>query len=191
MSHGATRRPRTRLPGWAMLASALLTALVVNAAVTANLPGTVTPSAKAAPLPVTLTAVGGTSSVSAGTVASTTGLVPVLVAATTISIARDGAQDWDVQLAVTAVSGITGGETLVLVLVDGLSTQTISLNSGSAVPQVTSVLTLDGGGLLVTAATLSLVSGCHSCSVTAELRITPSGATLPSFVYPYTILTAA
>ena len=184
------RRARVRMPGWAMLASALLTAAVVNAVVTGQLPGVVTPNTVAS-LPVTLAAVPLTgTTVTAGTVASTTGFVPALLAVSTLTMSRSGTNDWDVKLAVTSASGITGGETLVVALV-GASTQSISLNAASSYPQVTSALTLSGSGLSVTLATLSAISGCHSCSATVEVRITPSGGPLPSFVYPYTVATAA
>lgn len=184
----APRRTPARMPGWAMLASALLTAVVVNAVAVGQLPGVVTPNTVAS-LPVTLSAVPLTgTTVTAGTVASTTGLVPVAVAAATLTLARSGSNNWDVKLAVTSASGISGSESLVLALV-GSSTQTLSLTSGTSYPQVTSPLTLNGAGLTVTVAGAA-VFGCHSCTASAEIRITPSGGTLPSFVYPYTITTA-
>ncbi len=191
MTDGAApRRARSPMPGWAMLASTLLTAAVVNAVVSGQLPGVVTPNTVAS-LPVTLSAVALTgTTVTAGTVAATAGFTPVLVAASTVTMSRAGTNNWDVKLAVTSASGITGGETLVVALV-GTSTQTLSLNAATTYPQVTSALTLSGSGLAVTLATLSAISGCHSCSATVEIRITPNGGTLPSFVYPYTITTAA
>lgn len=181
---------RPRIPGVALVGSVLLIAVVVNGVVSGSLPATVTPTV-VSPLPVTLTAVPLTgTTVTASTVASTTGFVPVLVAASTLNMARAGSNNWDVKLAVTAAAGITGSETLVVAIV-GASTQTITLSSGTAFPQVTSAVTLDGGGIVVTLATANIIAGCHSCSATVELRITPAGGVLPSFVYPYSVTTAA
>jgi hypothetical protein len=150
----------------------------------------VTPAAVSTlPMPLAAVPLTGTT-VTAGTVASTSGLVPGLVGAATLTVARQAPADWSVVLAVTSATGITGGETLVVALV-GASTQSLSLAQGTAYPQATAGLTLDGAGLLVTAATLSLVSGCHSCRANVELRITAAGSPLPSFVYPYTLMTAA
>ena len=53
-----------------------------------------------------------------------------------------------------------------------------------------SAVTLAGTAVPITVATLSGITGCHGCSVTAEIRLDPNGAaTLPSFTYPYAILT--
>jgi hypothetical protein len=183
--HDGTVPRRARMPGWAMLASALLTATVVNAIVIGGLPGTVTP-AVVSPLPVALSAGTGTT-VTTGTVASTTTLVPGLGAVSAVSLSRSGSQDWDVRLAVTSVSGFGVGETLVL----ALGAQAISLSSlTTSPPYVTSAVTLAGTPVTITVATLSAITGCHGCSVTAEIRLDPAGAaTLPSITYPYTILT--
>lgn len=183
---GRWRRPS----GWLALASLLAVALVADAALVATIPATATPTT-VSPLPVTLAAVPLTgTTVTAGTAAATTGLLPGLVALSTVTVTREAPDDWKVVLAVTSVAGITGSESLVLGLV-GSSTQTLSLTSGVVLPLATSGLTLDASGLLLTAATTSLVFGCHTCSVTAELRITPPASSLPLFVYPYTITTAA
>lgn len=183
--------PRRGIPGVALVGSVLVLAVVVNAVVTGGLPWTTTPTV-VSPLPVTLTAVPLTgTTVTASTVATTTGFVPGLVGASTLTVARQSPNDWNLKLAVTSATGITGGETLVLAIVSG-TTQTISLSSSTTFPQVTSAVTLNAAAFAVTAATLNLVSGCHACSATVELRITPAGgASLPSFVYPYTITTAA
>lgn len=179
----------------AALAPGLLALLVALAVAADGLlsgaqPATVT-TAAVTPLPVSLTAVPLTgTTVTSGTVASTSGFVPGLVAASTLTVARQAPSDWTVVLAVTSATGLTGGETLV-VAVAGASVQSLSLAPSTVYPQATAGLTLDGTGLLVTAATLNLVAGCHSCQATLELRITPAGSPRPSFVYPYTFATAA
>lgn len=173
-----------------MVASALLTAMVVNAVVIGQQAATVTPTA-VSPLPVTLTA-GTATTVTASTVAVTSGLTPPLSplpAATTLTLARQAPNDWSVTLVVTSASGITTvitSEQLQIVF----GGQTLSLDPGDTYPQSMPAVTLGAAGRTVTLGTTAL-AGCHTCSVTAELRITPTTSSLPLFVYPYTITTAA
>lgn len=181
------RRGPLGIPGVSLVGSVLVLAVVVNALVVAQQPATVTPTPVLA-LPVTLTAVPLTgTTVTAGTVATTTGITPLLTATTTVNVARLAPHNWDVVLAVTSTSGITGGETLLV----AVGAQILSLDVADTYPLTTSAVTLGATGLTVTVATTSLVFGCHTCAVNGELRISPPGASQPMFIYPYTITTAA
>ncbi len=189
MASGAASRRHGPLgiPGGSLIGSVLVLAIVVNALVVAQQPATVTPMTVLA-LPVTLTAAPLTgTTVTAGTGATTTGITPLVLATTTVNVARLAPNDWDVVLAVTSASGITGSETFVL----AVGAQSLSLDAADTYPLVTSAVTLGATGLTVTVATTSLLFGCHTCSVNGELRISPPGATRPMFIYPYTITTAA
>lgn len=181
---GPRRRGILGIPGVAFVGTVLVLAIVVNAAVNANLPGTVSPTVRT-PLPVTLSA-GTSTTVTGGTSASTSSISSlVIIPTTTLTMARQAPNDWNVVLAVTSASGITGAEGMVLAIVGG---GTLTLDPGDSYPQTTAASVLNAGGLTITYATVA-VFGCHTCSVTAELRITPTSGSLPSFVYPWTITT--
>ena len=180
------RRGILGIPGVAFVAAVLVIAVVVNAAVIAVQPATVTPTT-ITPLPVTMA--GGTSTtVTSGTSASTSGISSlVVIPTTTLTLARQAPNDWNVVLAVTSASGISGLEGMVLAIVGG---GTLTLDPSDTYPQATAASALDADGLTITYATVA-VFGCHTCTVTAEIRITPASGTLPTFVYPWTITTAA
>lgn len=179
----------TRRIGWAMVLSAVATAMVVNALVLGQQPATLTPTV-VAPLPVSLTGLASTS-VTAGTVATTSGIVPPLIIPTSVlTMARQAPNDWNVVLAVTSASGIGTFLAISENLVVSLGAQSLSLTSGTSYPVTTSAVTLGASGLTLTLLSSSAV-GCHSCAVSAELRITPTSGSLPSFVYPWSITTAA
>lgn len=172
-----------------MLGSALLTAMVVNAFVVGQQPAVVTPTV-VSPLPVTLSGLASTS-VSAGTVATTTGIVPpLIVPVSVLSMARQSPNDWNVVLAVTGATGIGTFLAVPENLIIAIGAQSVTLTSGTTYPQTTPAVTLNGSGQTLTLLTTSAV-GCHSCVVSAELRITPTSGPLPSFVYPWSITTAA
>lgn len=185
------RRGLLGIPGTAFVGSVLAIAIVVNAAVVATQQATMTPRT-VSPLPVTLSAVplSGTT-VTGGTSASSSGIIPIAAAANALTIARQAPNDWDVKLAVTAATGIGGSgltlEGFTLAITGGPS---LVLTPSTVYPQVSTAATLNAGGLTTTTASTA-VNGCHSCTITAELRITPSSGSLPSFVYPWTITTAA
>lgn len=179
---------RRTLPGWAMVVSALATAMVVNAVVVGQQPAVVTPTV-VSPLPVSLTGLASTS-VTAGTVATTSGIAPPLIVPTSVlSMARQAPNNWNVVLAVTGSTGITTFLAVPENLIVSLGGQSLTLTQGTPTG-TTPAVTLAGSGLTLTILSSSAV-GCHSCVVTAELRITPASGTLPSFVYPWSIVTAA
>lgn len=186
----AAGAPRRRgilgIPGVAFVASVLVLAIVVNAAVIATQQATVTPTTRT-PLPVTLTA-GTSTTVTAGTIASTSGISSLIVIpTTTLTITPQTANNWKVVLAVTSFSGITLTEQMILTLSGGGGT--LTLDPGDPQTQTTSAVTMSGA-VTITYATVA-ISGCHNCVATAELRITPASGSLPSFVYPWTITTSA
>ncbi|MEK6975958.1 MAG: hypothetical protein AABY18_06420 [Candidatus Thermoplasmatota archaeon] len=186
---GAPKRPHNspRIPGAALVGSVLLLAIVVNAAVVGQQPATVTPSA-VTPVPVTMSSLDLTTTVTGSTVAQTVNL-PFLttVAIPILDLDRVAPQDWNVQLVVTAASGIAGSEAIKFTIV-GDTTQTVTIdtsNLGSLPVSATSVV-LDVDGVTISASPTSALALCASCAATVELRITsvsPSVAGL-LFVYP-------
>lgn len=179
--------PRRGIPGVALVASVLVIALVVNAAVVANQPAALTPQVRT-PLPVTMTSLNGATTVTSSTVASTVNLPVVsLVAISLIDLDRASPLDWNVELVVTAASGITAGETL-RITIAGDTSQSITLTPSSTFPVAATPVVLDADGATISAAATTL-SLCADCAVTAELRLTsvsPASAGL-LFVYPVTI----
>lgn len=168
----------------AFLAVALLLGIGAQAAVTVRHDVVATP---ASAVPVTLAA--GTSGTTAlglsATSASTTGIVAGVVALQALKV-NGGSSAWSVQVRATGATGITGLESAIVALVGG-STQTLTVLPGSSLPLTSGAVTLPASGLL--SVTLATVVACVGCTLTLEFRITPSGASGPLLVYPYTLTT--
>lgn len=174
-----------RLPALAL--ALLLLAVTGHTAVVTQQAAVLSPATRTPPVTLSALPLTGTT-VTGQTVATTNGLVPLLGATSTLNVARGGPQAWEVRVAVTSASGITGSETLAVAIVGG-STQSVSLGSGTPYPQSSGAVALGAGGITVTVATLNVLAGCHSCTVHAELRVAPQGSLQPAFVYPYTVTT--
>lgn len=183
-----TSRPRRRglldLPGAALVGSVLLIAVVVNAVVLGQ-GGTMTPTTRS-PLPVTMSTLHGTTSITGSTIAQTLNL-PLLttIAIPILDLDRTGSQDWNVQLVVTSASGITGSEAIRFTVL-GDATQTLTVSSGTSFPASAANVLLDADGVTISAAPTSALALCGNCAATVELRITSASPSVAGllFVYP-------
>lgn len=178
---------RRGIPGVALVASVLVITMVVNAVVVANQPATVTPTVRS-PLPVTMSSLDGTTSVTGATVAQTANLpflttIPVPI----LDLDRANPLDWNVQVVITAASGITGSEAIQFTIA-GDTTQTVTVNAGNlaSVPLSATAVVLDADGVTISAGPTSALALCANCQATVEIRLTSVSPASPGllFVYP-------
>lgn len=183
----AVAAPRRGIPGVALVASVLVIALVVNAVVVADQPATMTPTART-PLPVTMSSLDLTTTVTGSVSAQTANLpfvttVPIPI----LDLDRASPLDWNVQLVITAASGITGSEAIQFTIA-GDTTQTVTVNAGNAgsLPVSATAVVLDADGVTISAAPTSALALCVNCQATVELRLTSVSPSSPGllFVYP-------
>lgn len=178
------RRGILGIPGVALLGSVLLIAVIVNAVVLGQ-GATVTPTPRD-PVPVTVSSLHGSTSVTGSIVAQTSNLpflttIPIPI----LDLDRLAPQDWNVELVITASSGISGSETIRFTIA-GDTTQTVTVASGTSLPVSATSVVLDADGVTISAAPTSALALCTNCAATVELRLTSVSPTIAGlmFVYP-------
>lgn len=170
----------------ACLATAFLLATAAQASVVVRQDLSVTPSVD---IPVTLAAgtSGSTALGASATSASTTAIVPGVVALQALRI-LPGATAWEVRLRATGATGITGLEAAILAVV-GTTTQTLTLLPATAFPSTSGAVAVPAAGAPLSI-TIATVVACSGCSLTLEFLFTPVGGSGPLLVYPYTLATS-
>ena len=174
----------------------LLAPLAIALALTATLAqGTVLvrnsiAASPSAAVPVTLAAgtTGSTTLGSSATSATTTGgTLSAVTAATNLKVLH-GAASWQVQLRVTAASGLVGGvtpDTITLGILAGGAPQTVTVTSTTPLPVTTGAITLSSAGPDISVTSLGVCLG--TCPLTLQILFTPSGNTSPAFTYSYAL----